>query len=91
MAVRQTSLNTEAEFLRALGDTLRVSRVQRGLSRRKVAIQVETDVASLRDIEEGHAEPDSWLLVRLGYACGLTFAELWARTERRVRRPKSSD
>jgi transcriptional regulator with XRE-family HTH domain len=72
------------EFTRTLGHTVKVVRVDQGLSRRELGERVGISVSYVSEIENGHKPPSSPVLLRIAEALGMAPSDLLARAEHRA-------
>jgi putative transcriptional regulator len=80
--VPRLALPAVAEFKRAFGMALRVSRARLGLSRRRLAQLAGTDAKHLANIERGAVDVGIELQFQLARALGMTLAQLWEIAQR---------
>ena len=68
-----------AELKRAFGLAVRLERVRRGLSQRRLATAARVDRAHLSGIERGKVDPGIEVQYRLAQALGTSVMRLWAQ------------
>ena len=69
----------DGDLLRAIGETLRAERTERGLTLKQVAEGAHVSVSYLAEIERGEKDPSSRVLESIAGGLGVEVSELLVR------------
>lgn len=67
---------SESEVKRRLGSRMKELRRKKGLSQEKLALDIDMDLTSVNEIENGHRSPKLITMYKIAQALGVSLKEL---------------